>query len=92
MSSPKKRTLLSVVMVLILLIGSLQGSLRSAQLELNNDQLSKLHGCGSFWKDPCTIDGFIFGLGAAGCIAGNIFSCIGAAGGFWKAWKSDDCF
>jgi hypothetical protein len=82
----------SAAMVLILLIGTLQGSLRSAQLELNNDQLSKLQGGQSFWKDPCTLDGFVFGLGSIGCMAGNIFSCMGAVGGFVKAWKSDDCF
>lgn len=92
MNGLKKKTLTSVLVVLILLIGNLQGAWRSEQLQLNGNQLSKLQGGSSFWKDPCTIDGFLFGIGAGTCMMGNIFGCLSAAGALVKAWKTDDCF
>jgi hypothetical protein len=92
MSGIKTKTLTSVLIVLVLLIGNLQGAWRSEQLQLNGDQLSKLQGGTSFWKDPCTIDGLLFGIGAGGCMMGNIFGCLSAAGALIKGWKYDDCF
>jgi hypothetical protein len=92
MNGFKQKALAAVLAVLILLIGSLQGAWRSEQLQLNADQLSKLQGGSSFWKDPCTIDGFLFGISAGGCMMGNIFTCATAAGMLVKAWKTDNCF
>ena len=92
MNGLKKKTLTSVLVVLILLIGNLQGAWRSEQLQLSSDQLSKLQGGSLFWRDPCTIDGFLFGISAGGCIIGNLLGCASAAGSLIRAWKSDNCF
>jgi hypothetical protein len=92
MNGLKRNAVISVLVVLVLLIGNLQCAWRSEQLQLSADQLSKLQGGSSFWKDPCTIDGFLFGISAGGCMMGNIFTCATAAGMLVKAWKTDNCF
>lgn len=92
MNSPMRKMGISALMVLMLLIGTLQGTQGSTDLRLSSNKLSGLYGGSDFWKDPCTLDGFLFGLSASGCMMGNLFGCIGAAGALVKAWKADDCF
>ena len=53
MNGLKRKTLTSILVLLILLIGNLQAAWRSEQLQLSGDQLSKLQGGQSFWKDLC---------------------------------------
>ena len=70
-----QKTFASFLLVLILLIVNIQAAWRSQQIQLSPDQFSKLQGGSSFWKNPCTVDGFLFGISASGCMMGNIFAC-----------------
>lgn len=59
-----QKTFASFLLVLILLIVNIQAAWRSQQIQLSPDQFSKLQGGSSFWKNPCTVDGFLFGISA----------------------------
>ncbi len=92
MNSTLRKTGISALMVVMLLFGTLQTTSGTTDQRLGSDKLSGMQGGTEFWKDPCTIDGFLVGVGASGCMMGNVFSCIGAASLLVKAWKADNCF
>ena len=84
---PSFKWAVGVALLAVLLVGNLQ----PFAMSLNDSDLARNHGTG-FWSDPCTWDGFAFGSGAVLCGAGQLGGCLGAIGGFLRAWKVDNCF
>jgi hypothetical protein len=80
------------LIVLCLLILLVVGDTNRGAIRMGESDLIRWGSGWTFWRDACTLDGFLSGGSAVFCATGSLASCFAAASGLVKAWKVDRCF